>query len=80
MSGTSSTSSSSSGSGRDLLKVKTVGSYVVSVAYSLDDLDRCDGSVFEMPKKLNEVFQLRYGEGYGFIIAAFWNNKGEEIL
>ncbi len=67
---TSSTSSSGSGGG---LAIQVVGSYVVSVAMSLADLDRVDGKTFSMPSQLGDVFRTHYGSGFGFIVAAFWN-------
>ncbi len=81
LSGTSSTSSSSSSSsGSRLLEVTRVGSYMVSVAHSLQDLDRADGSVFRLPPALGDIFRSRYGVGFGFIIAAFWNDLEKHPL
>ena len=50
--------------GNKKLEVQQVGSYNVSVASSLADLRRIDPSV-------DQLLGAHYGEGFGFIIAAF---------
>ena len=73
----SATSSTSSGG---FLSVQTIGGYKMSVAHSLADLDRADGSVFRMPPNLAETLRIHYGNGFGFIIAAFWDSGEKHPL
>lgn len=53
------------------LEVESVGNYLISVAHSLDDLDRIDPSVFQVSPQLKELFSEHYAEGFGFVICTF---------
>lgn len=55
----------------DVLHVQQVGSYNVSVAYSLQDLGRIDKSVFSLNPRVGDVLAGHYDEGFGFIVACF---------
>jgi hypothetical protein len=51
-----------------------VGSYIVSVANSLDDLRRVDVTKFSIPDNLNSMLEIHYtGPGWSFIVAGLTN-------
>jgi hypothetical protein len=59
------------------LEVFNVGSYKVSIAQTIDDLERVDTSVFELSNNLSEFMKNSYNEPYfGFIICKL--NVGSE--
>lgn len=61
---------------RSLLEVYDVGSYKVSLAHSLQDLQRVDSSVFELSKGLEEMLKKYYSnQVFGFIICKLVNGK-----
>jgi len=62
------------------LPVHKVGSYNVSIAYSLNDLRRIDASVFTVAPNVDTLLAKYYGQGYGFIIAAFADNAEKHPL
>ena len=53
------------------LRVHSVGAYHVSVAASLRELRRIDRSVFVVADKVDVLLEKHYGQGFGFMIAAF---------
>lgn len=52
------------------LEVFDVGDYKVSIAYSVDDIDRADPSVFTLGADAAEVLRAHYSEGFAFVIAS----------
>ena len=62
------------------LAVERVGSYNISVAYSIDDLRRIDESVFSVAPNVDTLLAKHYGKGFGFIICAFADNTEKHPL
>jgi len=59
---------------KDMLKVFNVGSYKVSLAYSLDDLCRINKNVFDLSRGLKETLKENYtNSNFGFIICKLVN-------
>jgi len=66
-----------SSNSKSKLEVFNVGSYKVSVAQTIDDLERVDTSVFELSNNLSNFMKNSYSEPYfGFIICKL--NLGSE--
>lgn len=53
------------------LQVHTVGSYRMSIATSLADLDRIDADVFRLPDDFKGMLTATYPEGFGFLVCQF---------
>jgi len=52
-----------------------VGNYFISLAESLDDLDRIDPEVFKVSPNIKDLFSKHYALGFGFVICSFDPNK-----
>jgi len=57
------------------LEVISVGAYNVSIAKTLDDLDRINPDVFQVQPKIKEVLQTSYPSDFGFVICCFDSTK-----
>ncbi len=66
--------------GKEKLEVQVVGSYNVSIAKSIADLRRIDASVFSLAKNVDALLSKHYGDGFGFIVAAFRNSQEKHPL
>jgi hypothetical protein len=53
------------------LEVLSVGNYFISLAESLDDLDRIDSDVFTVSPNIKELFSQHYAKGFGFVVCSF---------
>ncbi len=55
----------------DNLEIYEIGAYNISIAYSLNDLQRYDHNVFTLNPNLNEILVSNYSTDFGFLICAF---------
>lgn len=62
------------------LAVERVGSYNISVAYSIEDLHRIDEDVFTVAPNVDSLLAKHYGKDFGFIICAFADNAEKHPL
>ena len=60
--------------GSDFLAVHTVGSYSVSVAQDLSDLDRLRQDVFKLEGNVKKMFQDFYPQDFGFVVCIMREN------
>lgn len=54
----------------DTLKIHEVGNYRVSIAPSVEDLDRVDPAVFTLSAETRQTLTPNYGTGFVFVVAA----------
>ena len=54
----------------DHLEVHKVGSFDISLAYSVEDIDRANPDVFTLSEDAKNTIQKHYKKGYAFVIAA----------
>lgn len=57
------------------LPVVSHGSYLVSVAETLEDLDRINPTVFDLPSDLLPFFQKHYSKEFGYLICKLKEGK-----
>lgn len=57
------------------LPIERIGSYDVSIAHSLADLDRLDWSTFDLDPALAELLGQHYAQGFGFVVAKIVPDK-----
>lgn len=60
-----------------LLEVQRCGSFKVSIASRLQDLERIDRSQLPLQDAVGEMLQQEYGVGFGFVVCMF--QKGETM-
>jgi len=53
---------------KDTLEVKTVGSYKVSVAKNIEDIERVNSDVFKLPENIEHLLRKLYEKDFGFVI------------
>lgn len=59
------------------LKVEEVGSYFVSVAPRLEDIDRIDSSYFKVSAGMRQILSVHYADHFSFIVCRFKTKKVE---
>jgi len=64
-----------SASSQGKLDVLAVGNYFISLAETLDDLDRIDPEVFKVSPNIKDLFSKHYSKGFGFVVCSFDPNK-----
>jgi len=62
---------------RRILKVEEVGSYFVSVAPRLEDIDHVDPSYFKVSAGMRQTLSINYADHFSFIVCRFKTKKVE---
>jgi hypothetical protein len=57
------------------LEIKQVGSYDISVAYSLDQLGKLNWEHFDLSRSLLAILQKNYAESFGFLVCKIQASK-----
>lgn len=60
----------------ELLPVKELGAYNVSIARSIEDLHRIDKRVFKINPSIADLLKIHYGRGFGFLVCSYNSELG----